>query len=251
MSVREGPEVLVIDDEKCVRDFLKKFLELKGARVTLAEDGRSGLARAQGHPYDIVFLDVRMPDMDGIETLRNAKMILPGARFVMMTGYSVEKLLEEARQMGIFAAIKKPFDLDALEFFLKKRWQSRPASIPVLVIDDDQSVLELFSRVLASAAYTLTCVSSGAQALEEIRARDFDVAFLDIKLKDMNGIDLYSRILKLDPELDVIFMTGYRQEVEQMGSEARLKGYLFKPFDIERIFQEIENVKQKKAAVSG
>ncbi len=104
--------VLVVDDEKLIGDFLKRFLTLKGFEVTTTTEGQSALTLAQERPFDIVFLDMRMPKTNGFELLKQLKPRLPEAFYILMTGYAVDEMLEEALREGASVAIRKPFNID-------------------------------------------------------------------------------------------------------------------------------------------
>ena len=76
-----------------------------------AEDGLQGLAKAEAKKYDIVFTDIRMPGMNGVEVYRRLKVISPDSRVIVMTGYGLEQMIQEALSLGAFADVRKPFDL--------------------------------------------------------------------------------------------------------------------------------------------
>jgi DNA-binding NtrC family response regulator len=103
--------ILVVDDEKIVRDFFLDIAQSLGGNIETAEDGDVALEKCRRHHYDIVFLDMRMPHMNGLETCRSILSLDPGAKVVMMSGYSDDRLMEEAMSCGAMAKIAKPFDL--------------------------------------------------------------------------------------------------------------------------------------------
>ncbi|HAH21280.1 MAG: hypothetical protein A2Y00_02395 [Omnitrophica WOR_2 bacterium GWF2_43_52] len=111
---------LVIDDEKAVVDFLVQFLGLKAVQAKTVEDCLSALEAARKESFDIVFLDVRMPRMNGVELLRELKKINPHSMYVMMTGYAVDDLLEQARREGARIHLKKPFDIEEISHIIEE-----------------------------------------------------------------------------------------------------------------------------------
>ena len=119
MPSEKNIRVLIADDEKSVRDFLSRFFGLGRIDVTCVETGVAAIEAAQKQKFDLVFLDVRMPGIDGLETYRRLKQTLPDARYVMMTGYAVDEVLEQAKQEGVFACIKKPFEIGQLHMLLE------------------------------------------------------------------------------------------------------------------------------------
>jgi excisionase family DNA binding protein len=101
--------VLVVDDEEDI-GFLFQRLLGGAQKVAVARDGYEALEKAQETSFDLVFLDVRLPGMDGVETLEKLKMILPDAVVVMMSGHSVEEEIKRAFDMGAQDFIAKPFE---------------------------------------------------------------------------------------------------------------------------------------------
>jgi len=82
----EGASILVIDDEPVIRDLLVDVLSRKGYQVDTAEDGASGLEMAEARHYSIVFTDIRMPGMNGVDVYKRLKVISPLSRVIVMTG---------------------------------------------------------------------------------------------------------------------------------------------------------------------
>ena len=110
----EGACILVIDDEPVIRDLLLDVLSRKGYQVDTAEDGASGLKMAEARQYNIVFTDIRMPGMYGVDVYKRLKVISPLSRVIVMTGYGLEEMIREALDLGAFADVKKPFDIELI-----------------------------------------------------------------------------------------------------------------------------------------
>jgi len=102
--------VLVIDDEKSVRDSLKMILEYEHYRVELAENGEQGIRTVKEMPIDVVLLDVKMAGMDGIETLTELKQIAPSLPVIMISGHGTIETAVEATKLGAFDFLPKPLD---------------------------------------------------------------------------------------------------------------------------------------------
>ena len=103
--------ILVVDDEKIVRDFFLDVARSLGGNIETAEDGDVAVEKCRSHHYDIVFLDMRMPHMNGLDTCRSILTMDPSTKVVMMSGYSDDRLMDEALSCGAIAKISKPFDL--------------------------------------------------------------------------------------------------------------------------------------------
>jgi two-component system response regulator HydG len=104
--------ILVVDDIKSIRLTLGGILEDEGYNVVLAENGYQAIEAAKRTPFDLVFMDIKMPGINGVQTFREIKKINPEAVVVMMTAYSVEDLIRESLEEGAYAVVYKPFDID-------------------------------------------------------------------------------------------------------------------------------------------
>ncbi len=90
------PKVLVVDDQKSMRMTLAAIIEDHGYDVTEVEDGYRAIEALEQVPFDLVFMDIKMPGINGVQTFREIKKINPKSVVVMMTGYAVEDLVKEA-----------------------------------------------------------------------------------------------------------------------------------------------------------
>jgi len=107
--------ILVIDDEKNIRTMIGLALKQQGHAVDLAEDGRSGLnAFDAGCGFDLVLLDQRMPEIDGLEVLREMRRRRPDARVVMITAFGTIDLAVDAMKSGAADFLRKPFTVETL-----------------------------------------------------------------------------------------------------------------------------------------
>mgnify|MGYP002641921165 CR=1 FL=1 len=113
-KVGQGVLILVVDDDPNMCETLKDLLEQKSYKVGVAHSGREAIGCAQEKAYDIVFMDVKMPDINGLEAYLAIKDINPKITAVMMTGYGqeVSELLEEAMGNNAYTCLHKPMDLD-------------------------------------------------------------------------------------------------------------------------------------------
>ena len=109
--MKPGASILVVDDNINLCNSMSLILEHKGYSVTTAVDGLEAIDRVSERSFDITFMDIKMPVMDGVKAYRRIKQIRPGAVVIMMTAYSLEDLLEEALQEGAYAALYKPLDM--------------------------------------------------------------------------------------------------------------------------------------------
>ena len=111
---------LIVDDEAVVRNGIKRALENRGIPSTLASNGREALDLLNHTPFDLVLLDIRMPDMDGVEVLREIHTKNPGTKVIMITGYPTIDSAVKCIKLGALDYLVKPFRLDDLEAALQK-----------------------------------------------------------------------------------------------------------------------------------
>ncbi|HAK74720.1 MAG TPA: two-component system response regulator [Sporomusaceae bacterium] len=106
--------VLVIDDQPGIRRLLTEVLTEEGYTVVTAINGIDGVTKTKEVKPALILMDMKMPGMDGIETLREIKRLGQGDRVIMMTAYGELDLVNQAREMGAYGYITKPFDIISL-----------------------------------------------------------------------------------------------------------------------------------------
>ncbi len=112
--------VLVIDDERSMRDFLAIMLKKEGYQVFLAEDGKTATNSINKNVFDVVISDIRLPDTNGIELLKHCKKVSPETDFILITAYASTETAVEAVKMGAADYIFKPFDVDELRIRVQR-----------------------------------------------------------------------------------------------------------------------------------
>ena len=112
--------VLVVDDKKVIGDFFDFTLGYFGHDITVVRDPREALKAAQDKHFDIAFLDIMMPERNGVDVLREIKSVVPDLPVVMMSGYSLQEMKDEAMRLGAAGCLKKPFELDDVRHVMKR-----------------------------------------------------------------------------------------------------------------------------------
>ncbi len=111
-------KVLVVDDEEGIRDLLCDFLNGKGYQASSAADAREMVVQLDKEPPDIVFLDIRLPDIDGFDLLKRIRQLGAEITVIMMSGYATEEVARGTLQWGAFDYIRKPFEFEQVERIL-------------------------------------------------------------------------------------------------------------------------------------
>ena len=104
--------VLVVDDDRGIRFTLEGIIDDEGYAVRSAEDGYQAIELAKETAFQWMFMDIRMPGLNGVETYLEIKKISPECRVVMMTGFSVEELVSQALEEGVYAVLFKPLPVE-------------------------------------------------------------------------------------------------------------------------------------------
>ena len=117
--------VLIVDDEKNIRQGLGKALEMDGHHIFLAEDGQEALDIIHEEEVDLVIADLRMPRLSGEELLRRVVDQWPTIPVIILTGHGSYKDEEQARRLGAFDYLKKPVGVDTLVKSIQKAYQQK------------------------------------------------------------------------------------------------------------------------------
>jgi DNA-binding NtrC family response regulator len=121
-------KILVIDDEAIVRTSCERTLVPEGYELRLATNGREGIAFMEKEQFSLVLLDLKMPDMDGIEVLNKINTTWPDTKVVMITGYSTVDTAVQALRLGAYNFIEKPFTPDTLLGAVKEAFEKSQGS---------------------------------------------------------------------------------------------------------------------------
>jgi two-component system, chemotaxis family, chemotaxis protein CheY len=113
-------KILVIDDEQGIRNLLDTLLRRKGYDVVLAESGRQGLELFRRERPDVIVLDLKMPEMDGLTVLRQIKNLDPGKPVIILTGAGTAEAEQQVRALGVTEYVEKEFSLHLLGDSLKR-----------------------------------------------------------------------------------------------------------------------------------
>jgi len=113
-------KILVIDDEQGIRNLLDTLLRRKGYDVVLADSGRKGLELFRREHPDVVVLDLKMPEMDGLTVLRKIHSIEPGKPVIMLTGAGTGEAEQQVRALGVIEYVEKEFSMHLLGDSLKR-----------------------------------------------------------------------------------------------------------------------------------
>ena len=261
-EIHEEPMVLVVDDSITVRELLSLSFNKLGYRVEQARDGQEAWDKLRGGlPCDMIFCDIEMPRMNGLELLSNLQKheqlkLIPVA---MLTSRGADKHRNLANDLGAKAYLTKPYTEKALmdvaqrlieinranketESVDLKSQKSKDVNSEstqhhsplVLIIDDSVTVRELLSMTFRNAGYRVEQARDGQEAWDKLRdGLECDIAFCDIEMPRMNGLELLSQ-LQTDEKLSTlpIAMLTSRgaQKMRNIAAKRGATGYFVKPY---------------------
>jgi DNA-binding NtrC family response regulator len=117
--------VLLVDDEKDFLETLVKRLKKRGLDVLSESRGAQAVEIVRNEVLDVVVLDVKMPDMDGIETLGQIKKAAPGVEVIMLTGHADVEVALKGMELGAFDYLMKPADIDELTYKIQDAYKKK------------------------------------------------------------------------------------------------------------------------------
>jgi DNA-binding NtrC family response regulator len=135
---------------------------------------------------------------------------------------------------------------------MKERIKEKPAPQPgrrirLLLVDDEIEYLHVLSNRLGKRGMAVTTANSGTLAIQTLRKQDFDVAVLDLKMEDMDGIEVLKVFKKMDPDLMVVMLTGHGSEkAAKEGIDFGACDYLTKPCEIQDLVDKIQEAYRQR-----
>ena len=258
------PTILVVDDEKLMCDLLRAVLVRHGHEVLTASNGREGFELFKKHRPRFTLLDLRMPEMNGIEVLKQIRAIDPQAAVLILTAWGSDALEQQARQLGVVDFLSKRLSLDVLVEAMDRTLQlsaqapsPAQASVPteepqattaaagdgdfILVVDDEPQIRDLLKRFLSLRGYKVRVASDGQQALTMVEQAAPLLIVLDVYMPGINGVEVLRRLRGRKFTGGVILLTASQddkllQEALDLGSV----DVMGKPVDLERLALAIQ-----------
>jgi len=244
----EKASILIVDDNLGLCKTMTLILRRKGYDATSAKDGYEAIVKVKERSFDLIFMDIKMPLMDGVETYKEIKKIRPDSVVFMMTAYAVEDLIQEALKEGAYGVLYKPLDMEKIFSFIKTAKEAKHGGL-ILIVDDDPGFTTTLKNILSKRGYSVAVAQTGEAAISKVQGDNFGLILIDLKLPTINGLETYLTIKKIKPEIMAIMITGYRQEMADLIQDAlNNSAYtcLYKPLDIEFLLNLIDKILKVK-----
>jgi signal transduction histidine kinase/DNA-binding response OmpR family regulator len=256
--------VLCVDDDLYIREYFKEISLQLGFSCDAVSGGEDALARiAKNGPYDIYFVDWKMPGMDGIETARRIKELTadnsdgpPRSVVTMISAGEMDNIKQDARGAGVDKFLSKPLFPSAIADCINQCIgvenavaDSEPLEIDtfegrrVLLAEDVEVNREIVQALLEPTALTIDCAENGVGAVELFTAAPdaYDMIFMDVQMPEMDGYEATRKIRDLEKKgirraasrpIPIIAMTAnvFREDIEKCLA-AGMDGHVGKPLD--------------------
>ena len=260
--------VLVVDDDPVACEHAKLVLEKTGIAAEIAGSGQEAiemvrLRHARMEPYNLILVDWKMPDMDGVETTRRIREIIGNeSAIIILTAYSWDDVLEEAMQAGVDSFIPKPmFAAAVLDEFksamvrkdIKTKKEANKADLTgrrVLLAEDVQINAEIMIMVLQMRQIDVDHAVNGRIAVEKFEEHDpgyYDAILMDMRMPEMDGLEATRTIRAMDRKdaksIPIIALTANAfDEDVQRSMQAGLNAHLSKPVQPDTLFETLESL---------
>ncbi len=225
-------EILIVDDDVDFAESVADLLELEGHQFAIAEDGPSAIDLAKRRRFDLAFLDMKMPGMDGVETLRRLREIQQDLRIIVVTGHASPRQLDDAVTAGAFTLFEKPCSVSSLLEAAQRA--ARPQA--VLIADDDPDFTDALADSLIRSGRRVITAETGMSALDLLQTDDVDILMLDIRLPKLDGYAVLGALQKQDVSVPVVIITAFPVADEEIKKfDLLVSDILHKPFGPRRL----------------
>jgi len=241
---RQSEKILIVDEHENMRKTFRDILTDEGYQVSTAATGKEAVELCSKRPHEIIFIDVRVPGIDDVETFRQIRRHQEGVKVILMSAYSVDDLKAIAIDEGAIAFFSKPLDLEQVIDII-----GGVKDTAILVVGDDKHSAGLLSTEFKRQRYRVTIAKSPHDALELVEQIRFDLILLDTSLPSMRGVDVYLAVKKVTSTAVAIMISEMENEFEEIAVKAaRRNAYTIvrKPLDIGHILDLLQRITRKR-----
>jgi two-component system, NtrC family, response regulator HydG len=238
-------KVLVVDDDRRIIRTSCDILRLHGHEAVAASSGEDAVQKVRSETPDCVLMDIKMPGSDGVETMKQMHRVAPDLPVVLVSAHAADNVVQEAMRAGAYAVLGKPLNFPMLLSFLALLGKEES----ILVVDDDPDFCRTLKDALTLRGYRVATETEPRNVLKHPEA-DYELAVVvDLKLGDVNGVDVLREIRARYPGKPVVLVTGFRQEMGmsiRKGLEIGAHTCLYKPFAMGELLQVLKDIRMKK-----
>jgi len=241
-------KILIVEDEQAVREFLVKTFDMIGYMTLAASTGKEALEIFEAERPQAIFLDMILPDKDGLEVLKEIKARDANNIVIVVSSKTDGRIIKKAKDLGAVEYITKPFFRESIRAALSHnlyRVTPQDGGKPkILIVDDEEEACYALNKYFNRRIEADTVITfDGDQALELINKNKFDVAFMDINLPGKDGLAIIEEVKQKNKHTAFITVTGYgSQELIQKARKLGVVDYFKKPVKPEEIFEKLKSI---------
>lgn len=248
----EKLKVLLIEDDDNARNTLARTIRKDGYDVIAVENGKVGLEAFKKESPLIVISDLKMPEVSGLDVLREVKKVNPNVQFILITAFGETETAINALRIGCLDYIKKPLDVDQLYLALGRAQDNiskfdKVKTFPTLLLaEDDTTTRERLSKVLKKEGWHVLGASDGEEALKIFGEHKIDIFLTDLKMPKKDGLTCLHESRQITDDFESIVLSGYGDENDAI--EAMREGainFLKKPIDIDQLIVIVQKAIEK------
>ncbi len=241
-------KILIVEDEQSVREFLIKTFEMVGYATLSAWTGKEALEIFESQRPQAIFLDIMLPDKDGLDVLKEIKEKDPHNIVVIVSSKDDKKAMKKAKDLGAVEYITKPFYRESIRTALSNnlfRIATQDGGKPkILIVDDEEDVCYAINKYFNRRIEADTVLTfDGDQALDLINKNKFDIVFMDINLPGKDGLSIIKEVKTKNKHTAFLVITGYlSQELTQKAKNLGVVDYFQKPVQPEELFKKLKTI---------
>jgi two-component system, NtrC family, response regulator HydG len=242
--------ILVVDDDVDICRNLSDILTDLGFEVDVAHEGPTALEMVRRKPYDVALLDLKMPGMDGLTLYREIKRLRADTVALIVTAYASHVTAETALAAGAWRVVSKPVAFAEL-LGLVDEALGQPL---VLIVDDDEGLCANLWDLLRERDFRVSLAHDIRPAADQLRARNYDVVLIDLKLPSGRGDEVFSMVREANPQARTVVITGNRTEMDPVIDKVLDQGadaVCYKPFDVPRLFDQLDKLTSARRRKAG
>ena len=242
-------KMLVVDDEPGICDSIEQTFSNIGFSVFTATDPKKARSIFKKEKPKIIFLDCVMPEVSGLELMKEFKEIDPNCIIFMITAYGNKSLKESAKELGVSAFIDKSFSHNYLRDIVTGQIenilrQGGHMQIPVILIaDDEKDALDAMKSYIEKRFEAKVVVAhDGEEAIEKTKEFKPDLILLDVSMPNKGGIEALPEIRQIHPSTRIIMLSAWSSmEVVEKATQAGADDYIAKAGNPELIMEKIKS----------
>ena len=245
-------KILIVDDEIDICKRLKRELHKEGHEVEYRTSPLNVLkelkkARGENKPFNLLLLNVRMPEMDGLTLFSRIREERLGVEVIVMTGYREEQTVIEAIRLSARNYLNKPISLEELNSVIshvrKKAvvTNNNNRKYRILVVDDEKDLCNHISRELEKEGYQTAVAYTGEECLDHFKKNKVDVLIADIRMPRMSGLEMLKQCREINNDFVSIIITGHgNHETAKNALKLDAYDYFKKPLSLDALTTSVK-----------